>query len=245
MVRHRQCGQQRQPHRRTDRRAVERHQWWLRRVTGGQHMGGAEGRLDVGLLDGHRRQCDRLVVQPAVFRPRRVGLEPRLTCRHAVTMARNAARSPVERSPGTPRRKRSPPIRATWRPRWPASRCRKWSRRKLPTTHRHQIPAAAATGFRGGGGCCSSSLRCLHWGRGWRCGIGDVATWRSSSSRMKLSLGRRTMPTSSPSVHMPPRRLDSDRQAVRITVCPPGRADGASAPRPSSTPRARTRRPGR
>ena len=61
MVRHRQCGQQRQPHRRTDRRAVERHQWWLRRVTGGQHMGGAEGRLDVGLLDGHRRQCDRLV----------------------------------------------------------------------------------------------------------------------------------------------------------------------------------------
>ena len=94
-MRRRQSRQQGHPHRRAERLGVQRDQRWLRRVPGRQHMCGAEGRLDVGLLNGHRRQRDRLVVEPAVLRACCVGLEPRWTCRHGPTMARNAARSPA------------------------------------------------------------------------------------------------------------------------------------------------------
>ena len=125
--------------------------------------------------------------------------------------------SPAERSPGTPRRTTSPPIRRTWRPRCPASRCRERSHRKLPST-----PSAASD--TGDGNWLSPQwwwllvvvpvlLVLLPWGRGWRCGIGDVATWRNTSSRMRASesLGRRTTPNSGrcPSVPMPPPRLDT------------------------------------
>ena len=87
----------------------------------------------------------------------------------------------------------SAPSRRTWRPRWPASRCRDWSRpRRRRDPHGRQIPTATS-GLRGlvvAAGDRSGAAAGRVW---WRCGV--VGRERRGSTSAAMTSSSSTTPT--------------------------------------------------